>query len=492
MKKIIIACLFLFCLNVDALPIDAQILQAMEEWKVPGCAIAVIKDGKVVHASGYGVRKTGSKDAVDTRTLFAIGSCTKAFTATAIAMLVDEKKISWDDRVIKYLPQFPLSEITLRDLLCHRSGFESHELIWYGTSLSRDEILLRLKYVSPTYTPRSRLCYNNLMYLVAGQIIPQVTHKSWDDFLRDRIFIPLSMFETSTSLKSLEVFSNVASPHALINGELKVIPWRNIDPIGPAGSINSNLLEMIQWVQFQLASGKIKKKTLLSSTLFEEMQSPQITLDNPTTWQRLYMPRGDTLSYGLGWWISNDRGLKVVEHLGAVDGMSSLVTMIPEKDLGIILLTNCEKTYLLFSLKQTLFDILLEDTQEDWNGYYKRVKQKIKEEDETKFHQLVNARLGHGILRYPEPISFVGIYESPIYGSLSCTLNQDGNKLLFKFASFEGELSHLQAETYELQCQQFPLNQYKCYIIFTQTVDGKKVATFFSPGFIDAPFILKG
>ena len=254
-NRIVVSILMLFISSVFAVAQDAPLQgfddyvnKALKDWDVPGVAIAVIKDDKIVFAKGYGVREIGKPEKVDERTIFAIGSSTKAFTAASIAMLVDEGKIKWDDPATKYLPGFQLydanvtREMTVRDLLTHRIGLERGDALWYATDMSRDEILRRIRFLKPSSSMRSKFGYQNIMFLAAGQMVPQVTGKTWDDFLSERIFTPLGMNSTSTSISALKNSNDVAAPHSKFDDKVTAIPYRMIDNIGPAGSINSNVV----------------------------------------------------------------------------------------------------------------------------------------------------------------------------------------------------------------------------------------------------------
>ena len=226
--------------------------KALKDWGVPGVAIAIVKDDRIVYAKGFGVRELNKPEPVDEHTLFAIGSSSKAFTAASLAILVDQSKIKWDDPATKYLPGFQLfdpystREMTVADLLSHRSGLTRGDLLWYASDYDRNEVLRRVRYLKPSWSLRSRFGYQNIMFLAAGQIIPSVTGKTWDDFMRERIFTPLHMKSTSTSIKSFAGNANVASPHSKIDDKVRAVSWRNIDNIAPAGSINSNVQDMAQ------------------------------------------------------------------------------------------------------------------------------------------------------------------------------------------------------------------------------------------------------
>lgn len=231
---------------------DAYVAEAVRHWAIPGLAVAVVKDDSVVYAQGFGVRRLGDTARVTSRTLFAIGSCTKAFTALALALLVDSGHVSWDEPVTRYLKGFELSdpyvtrELTVRDLLTHRSGLMRGDGLWYATPYDRAEVLRRVRYLKPSWSFRSRYGYQNIMFLAAGEVVPAVTGTRWDDFVRQRIFEPLGMTATGTSVAALDTSGDVATPHERIEGRERSVQWRNIDNIGPAGAINSNVLDMAQ------------------------------------------------------------------------------------------------------------------------------------------------------------------------------------------------------------------------------------------------------
>ncbi len=240
--------------------LDAFIETAMKDWSVPGLGLAVVRDGEVLLARGYGVRAKGKTDAVDADTVFAIGSSSKAFTAACIGLLVDQKKVDWDDPVTKHLPGFALHDayvtrdLTVRDLLTHRSGLARADQLWYGSGFDRAEILRRLREVEPSWGFRARFGYQNIMFLAAGELYAAVAGESWDDCVAKRFFAPLGMARSTTSVDPLPGVENVATPHEEIEGEVVAVPWFDLDNVAPAGSINSSAREMASWVQLQLAA----------------------------------------------------------------------------------------------------------------------------------------------------------------------------------------------------------------------------------------------
>jgi CubicO group peptidase (beta-lactamase class C family) len=360
---------------------DAYVMQALATWKVPGAAIAIVRHDSVIFARGYGVRQVGTTQQVDERTVFAIGSSTKAFTAAAVAMLVDEKKVSLDGRVSLYTPSFQLAdayasrEATVRDILSHRSGLARGELVWYGSGFDRDEIVRRVRFLQPTWSFRSQFGYQNIMYIAAGQIVAHVTNGSWDDFVHDRIFVPLGMTSSTTSIRQLAGRPDLASPHAEVDGQVKAIDWRNIDNAGPAGSINSTALDMAKWLRLQLARGSFEGKRLISERMVEEMRTPNTVIPIDTAARRLN-PYTHLQAYGLGWFLQDYRGRLVVQHGGNVDGMTALVGMMPEEQIGIVILTNMNGTGMPTALMNRAFDLHLGVAPEDWSAKsYARTQQ---------------------------------------------------------------------------------------------------------------------
>jgi CubicO group peptidase (beta-lactamase class C family) len=446
---------------------DDYVNKAIKDWEVPGVAIAVVKDDKIVLARGYGVRELGKPEPIDEHTLFAIGSSSKAFTAASIAMLVDEGKLKWDDPATKYLAGFQLydpyatRELTVRDLLTHRSGLERGDLLWYASVYDRNEVLRRIRYLKPTWSLRSHFGYQNIMFLAAGQIVPSLTGKSWDDFVRERIFTPLGMTSSSTSIKALASSNDVATPHAKLDDKVEVIPWRNIDNIGPAGSINSNVVDMAQWLRMQLGGGVYQGKRLLSEAAVKEMQSPQTIIPLEGAMAKLY-PDAHFLTYGMGWFLSDFHGRKIVEHGGAIDGMRAVVAMMPEEKLGLIILTNRHTTVIGQALMFKIFDAYLGSPQRDWSAEilksYKELEEKGKAAEKKAEAERVKGTSPSLSLE-----KYAGDYQSEMYGDARIAF--ENGKLMAHFGpNFNGELEHWNYDTFR--------------IIWRDRMEGKSFVTF--------------
>ena len=454
---------------------DDYINKALKDWEVPGLAIAVIKNDNLVLAKGYGVRKLGEQTPVNERTLFAIGSASKAFTAASLAMLVDEGKIKWDDPATNHLKGFQLfdpyvtRETTVRDLLCHRLGFERGDLLWYGSDYDRDEILRRVRYLRPSWSVRSRFGYQNIMFLAAGQIIPAATGKPWDDFVRQRIFTPLGMTSTTTSITALRNADNAATPHTKIDDRVQVIPWRNIDNIAPAGSINSNVVDMAQWVRLQLGEGSYQSERLLSSGAVKEMHMSQtvIRLEGPN--EKLN-PETHFMNYGLGWFLQDYRGRKVVQHGGNIDGMSALVAMIPEEQLGLVILTNLNGTSLTTALMYRVFDAFLNAPQRDWSADLLKV---VKAQQEQAREQAKKTEEGRVKDTKPSlPLDkYAGTYQDEMYGEAKVAQEENGKLVLHYGPTFTGDLEHWHYDTFRVTWRDRTLG--KGFATFTLNAQGK-------------------
>jgi CubicO group peptidase (beta-lactamase class C family) len=453
---------------------DEYVNKAIKDWGVPGVAIAIVKDDKIVFAKGFGVRELNKPEPVDQLTIFAIGSSSKAFTAASLAILVDQAKIKWDDPATKYLPGFQLfdpystRELTVADLLSHRSGLARGDMLWYASEHDRDEVLRRVRYLKPSWSLRSRFGYQNIMFLAAGQIIPSVTGKTWDDFLRERIFTPLNMKSTSTSIKAFAGSANVASPHSKIEDKVRAVAWRNIDNIAPAGSINSNVQDMAQWIRFNLGEGMYEKQRVLSAGSIKAMQTPLsiVGLDGPRG--SLY-PEAHFLTYGLGWFLSDYRGRKLVEHGGAIDGMRAQVGMIPEEKLGLVVLSNLNGNTLPHALMYKILDFYLKAPERDWSSEFMKSEKRLEElakaaEKKAEAERVTGTSPSLALEKY------AGKFESDMYGVTKVAL--ENQKLVIRFGpNFTGDLEHWHYDTFRVKWRD-PV-QGKGFVNFKLNAKGK-------------------
>ena len=452
--------------------LDAYIEKARQDWGVAGLAVAIVKNDSVIYAKGFGLRESGKPVPVDARTLFAIGSNTKAFTAAAIGLLVDEKKLSWDDRVTKYLPQFQLfdpyvtRELTIRDLLSHRSGLARGDAVWYASSFDRQEILRRVRYLEPSWSFRSQYGYQNIMFLAAGELAAAVAGQSWDDLVKQRFFRPLGMTASNTSVTDLRGQGNVATPHFKVGGRAVPIGWRNIDNAGPAGSINSNVLDMAQWIRLHLGEGEYQGQRLLSQRVIREMQTPHtITGSGMDT----IFPMSHFSTYGQGFGLRDYYGRKLVQHSGGIDGMLSNVALIPEENLGLVVLTNTEGHNLGGALVYKILDSFLPVPARDWSSIYLKLDAISRQRADS----AENARARTRVVGTKPSLSleqYAGTYENEMYGEARVA-HENGRLVLRRFLEFNGPLEHWHYDTFRVQYEQ--ARQGKPMLTFTLDPNGK-------------------
>ena len=401
---------------------DKLIDKALEDYQVPGLAIGVVVDGHVIYAKGFGWRSMEQKLPMTTETLFAIGSCTKSFTTFAMGNLVDEGRVAWDQPVIDILPEFRLwdqyatTNLTIRDLLTHRSGMPRHEFVWYNSKMGKNEMLKRIRYLQPSLEMRERYQYGNLMYFIAGVAMEQVTGKPWEQLIRERILIPLNMKSTNFSIEETQKSNNYAFPYIEKHGQLKKIPLRSLSLIGAAGAINSNIEDMTHWIQMQLADGSYKNQPLISPVTLQELHSPQVVVPGaPETKETLFY------AYGIGWAVLSYRGHYFVSHDGVSDGFTSVVGLLPAENIGIVVLANKNMTTLPRYLSFEVIDRILELPSREW---FKEGVESIRKNKETVKESAVKEDRMRKQGTHPcHPLEeYVGIYEHPGYGKLAIEL----------------------------------------------------------------------
>lgn len=442
--------------DLDAL--DRYIAAARVEWEVPGMAVAVVKGDGTVFARGYGVRDMGSGGAVDEHTLFAIASNTKAFTVAALAILVDEGKLGWDDRVREHLPWFQLYDpyvtehMRIRDLLSHRSGLGtfSGDLLWYGTDYSAEAVVRRARHVPQAQPFRGGYGYSNLMFIAAGEVIRAVSGEPWDVFVRRRILDPLGMDRTVTSTDDLPGRTNVATPHGLWEGELVTFPWYNWDAMGAAGGIIASVAEMAEWIELQLDRGV----RAVGDTIFHPRQSWEAwTVHTPLAvspgYRELY-PSTNFRGYGLGWSLNDYKGRKVVSHGGGYDGMFSRVVLVPDEGLGVVVLTN-SMTGISTAIANRVLDLYLGGDQRDWSGILLERAGPAAEREAARRAAVVERTLPGTRPSLPLE-SYAGSYSGAMYGDARVTVEEGGLVLrLLPNPDLVADLVHLQLDTWVIE-----------------------------------------
>lgn len=431
--------------------LDGFISQVMETWKAPGIALAVVKGDSVILAKGYGVKDIRTGAPLDEKSLFAVASTSKAFTAAALGILVDDGLISWDDKVTDHLPGFQLydpyvtREFTIRDLLSHRGGLPRGDRLWYGSPFNRDEVIRRVRFLEPAWSFRAQYGYQNIMFLAAGELIEAVTGTSWDDFLRGAIFDPLGMEMTTTTTRGITDLPNVATPHVMLDGEVTPVGWRDFDNVGGAGAVNSSAWEMAQWIRLQLGGGVYQGRRLISDSVMKEMQMPQTVIRPAETTERVF-PEVHFQAYGLGWTLQDYRGRKVARHGGSLDGMRTHVGLVPEEELGVVVITNLNISWIPQVVLYHVFDAFLGPRDKDWNEtiYQVHVESELEEEEERAEEEAARVQGTSPSLPLD---AYVGRYTDVLYGEAEVTL-EEGALRLRVGTSFEGRLEHWHFDTF--------------------------------------------
>ena len=442
-----------FALAGVPIDIDGKVEAVMRQYGIPGMAVSIVQDGKIVLAKGYGVRKLGSPEPVDANTLFVIGSTTKAFTSAALAVLVDEGKIGWDDKVIDHLPAFQMydpwvtREITIRDLLVHRSGLGlgAGDLFFVPrTSRSRADAVHAMRYIKPTTSFRSGYAYDNVLYIVAGQLIEAVSGQTWEVFVREHVLKPAGMTRSTTDEKDLFRTPNRVQPHARIRGrmrgmgELEMLDERQGLPqaAAPAGMLASSANDMGRWLALQLSHGAVPgagkdAPRVFSEAVSREMWTPQVLTPISNYPAPLDALTPQFSAYALGWSVADYRGVKILEHGGAVLGEQSLVVLLPSRNVGFSMQANSEDGGVLMrGLMYELLDHYLDAPKHDWVsdfGTFKKVRVKAALAALDAIDQ-AQAKFKAASDKPPLPLSgYVGKYADPWYGPIN--ISEDNGRL---------------------------------------------------------------
>ncbi|WP_253400584.1 serine hydrolase [Pontibacter sp. HSC-36F09] len=446
--------------SISQQEIDQVVEQAMTAFQVPGIAVAVVKDGKVVHMKGYGVNSIKTGEKTTEHTLFGVASNTKAFTAASLGLLVEEGKIKWDDKVVKYIPEFRLynnyvtEEFTIRDLLTHRSGLGlgAGDLMMFpdGNDFTVNDLIRNIQYLKPVSDFRSKYDYDNLLYIVAGEVVARVTGTSWSDFTEKRILQPLGMTRSAASYDRLQDLTNTIEAHAVIEGKLKVINRYNLPFGAAAGGIYTSVHDLSKWLIMLMNDGRYGddlKQRLLTQKVIREQWTPQtiIPYNGKSPFNTHFR------SYGLGWFLSDVKGHKEVSHTGGLPGMVSQVTMLPELNLGIIVLTNQQNGQAFRSITNTIKQAYLGMEAHDWVAELKQ------EEDEyvaeaTAYTDKIWGDVNKVLKEKKSKVAFdnyVGTFEDKWFGFVE--IYKQKNKLYFKSLRsprLQGEMLYYKDNTF--------------------------------------------
>lgn len=400
----------------DSLTIFMQ--REMAAWQIPGAAVAIVKDGKVVVSQGYGVKEQGKTDKVDDETLFQIASCSKAFTSAAIAMLHVEKKLSLEDSVIRFIPGFRLYETyttnncSVRDLLTHRIGLQTFQgdFANWGSNFTRTEIVGQMAKNKPVFGFRAAYGYCNMGYAAAGEVILAASGITWDQFVHDKFFVPLDMKRSSTTYEELLADKNKASGHSYFLGKEITVPYDNINNLGPAGSINSCVKDLAQWVMCQLDSGKLNGKQVIPYAALAETRKPVIPLPARTKGSHL-------ASYCLGWQTMDYNGVQPFWHNGGTSGFVTTVCFVPELNLGIVVLTNTDQNNLYNDLRRMIIDAYLKLPYKNYSALNVVASMKARDEEDKQIADW-QAQVKAAPKLPVASTEFAGTYVNPVYGKM--------------------------------------------------------------------------
>jgi CubicO group peptidase (beta-lactamase class C family) len=411
---------------------EAYILKAQQEWEVPGLAVTVVKDGRILLSRGYGVREIGKPDPVNEETLFACASTTKAMVAACMGILVDEGKVKWDDRVIDYLPDFQLHdpyvtrELRIRDLFIHNSGLGNADFLWSMMDIPTEEVLYRMRLIAPAYSLRSGFIYQNIFYAAAGEVITKISATPWHVFLRERLFKPLGMTRTYPLLQQVQD-PNQSRPHFKIDGDITVIEHMSADRIGAAGSVWSCIQDMSKWVMCMLDSGKYPGGRLLSPSTWAELFRPQTIVSAGQFYPTARLTQPNWTTYAMGWFQHDYKGKKVNFHTGSLAGAIALHAQLPEEKMGIYIFGNLDHAEVRHALMYKAFDVFALGGGRDWSSEILQLYAGLRAQEEQKEKEFEQKRV-EGTKPALTMEAYTGTYSSPLYGTLVIT--QENNSLL--------------------------------------------------------------
>ncbi len=425
---------------------DAWVRRVMRDWDVPGLTLAVLQGDEVLLCKGYGYRNVKKQLPADPDTIFPICSLTKAFTTALMGMLADEGRLDWDRPLRAYMPDFQLKDpvaterMTPRDLVCHRCGVPRHEMFWYSDQWSRQDLYERLRYLDPFADFRAAYQYNNLMYMVAGMLIEEITGQTWEDFIAERLLEPLGMKHTTVDINVGKRDPNMVVPYMTYKGRLKAVPIVCIDSIGPAGSINSGIRDMIAWAKLHLAHGKHNGKELISRANLEETYKPQTVSPIPSPSAEI-----PYAAYALGWSVAPYRGVRRLAHSGGIDGITTRMGLLPDHDAAVLVFTNQGGSPAPIIVELGIYDRLLGLEPVNWSKRQRAMRDDAEKQGEEANRRRAAARRKG--TRPSHPLSaYAGDYEHPAYGKFSFRLEK--GKLVATFGQFSAPLSHYHYDSF--------------------------------------------
>jgi CubicO group peptidase (beta-lactamase class C family) len=434
--------------------------QMMQEWKVQGLATAIVQGNDVIFTQGFGMRDSAHDLPVTMQTLFPIASCTKAFTTTALSILADQGKLDWETPIRTYLPEFKLYDtfaserMTPRDLVTHCSGLPRHDLMWYNSSASREELFERLRYLEPTKDFRSFWQYQNLMYMTAGYLIGRISGQSWETFVQQHIFDALGMsrsnFDIIETTKNAEDFSHPYKEDE--NDEVKEIPFYAAQgAIAPAGAIVSCIDDMSKWLLLHLNKGRFNEQQIVSESQIGMLHSPQVVIPEASQY-----PEIPYSSYAFGWFIQPYRGYSWIHHGGNIDGFSSLTTLFPRENVGMVVLTNMSGTPIPMILTLNAFERLLDLDQVSWSERFMKEHNELKAgqkqgKEKSESDRIPDTRPSHELSAYTGDFTHSG------YGTFTIKLNDAADELHGSFNNMDFPMKHYHYDIFDINVERFEI-----------------------------------
>jgi len=428
--------------------LDAYVERAMQLWQIPGVAVGIVKNGQLVMAKGYGVRELGKPEKVDANTLFMIGSNSKAFTGTALAMLENEGKCSLEDPVKKYLPNLDMKDnwveerINLQDIVSHRTGMETFQgdFMYWTSDLTQQQVLEKFGKLKPIYPFRTKWGYCNAGFLTAGMCIEKISGQSWADFIRQRIFQPLGMDRTLALSAEIPNATNAARAHTLDEGVLKWIPYPKIDNLAPAGSISSSVEDMSHWVIAQLGNGNYNGEEVIAPAVIQRTREPLSIIGRQTSTNTDI--RRHYALYAMGWELTDYDGREIVSHTGGVNGFVTSVTLMPEENLGVIVLTNTDQNWFFVALKWEIVDAYLGRPYQNYSALY------LQNFEQNRKEEAANLRAWRDTIATSPATAlsldmFTGRYDNEAYGWID--IQKEGKNLKVIFQHHSNLIGKLQA-----------------------------------------------
>ncbi|MDZ7632065.1 MAG: serine hydrolase [Gemmatimonadaceae bacterium] len=441
--------------------LDEYINKGMRDWEIPGLTVTVVRNDSVLLAKGYGVRRRGASGAVDAQTQFGIMSTTKAFTALAMAMLVDAGRVAWNDPITKHLPEFQFQdpfltrEATVKDLLTHNIGIGNADLMWARGDLSRAEILHRVRYLPAAYSLRADFAYQNVMYGAAGELIARASGMPWEEFIRTRIFTPLGMTQSHTTYQSMHAVAaaNQSEPHFRIRDTIRVIGDETVDVLPAAGSIWSNAIDMGRWLRFLLDSGRVDGKRLVSDAAFRELLRPQSFVSAAEFYPTARLTQPHWTTYGLGWFEQDYRGRFLAFHTGSLDGRTAMVGLLPDARTGVFIGGNLDHAEFRHALMLQVMDIFAGTNggaPRDWSAEFLSLYAGLRADAARALAETESKRV-RGTKPSLPVAAYVGTYVHPAWGTLD--VMPDGTGLAARLGpspTNRGPLEHWHYDTFRV------------------------------------------